>query len=226
MRATLFGVALFAAAILSAGCGSLLTPDPGKASADEVAQALSRNEAGATAIGCAAERDGWDYVCTFTALDGHRKKVGLLVNEDGVERASAAVDIDAQLATPRATGDEDFDSWIADFNSVCRQNVTAMQAVPPPTNPAEFGDYARQLSRIGNRYLKALSALPPPPAQEDRRVFNQLIALLKQDDDGTLTLSKAIQRGDAAAAQQLMQKLGQREAQESELLNRLGGNCV
>ena len=225
-RAALFGIAILAAAVVSAGCSSLPGAETQQPSAAEVAQVLSRNEAGATEIGCAAERDGWDYVCTFTAIDGHRKKVGLLINEDGLERASSPVDIDAQLAAPRAAGDDEFDSWIAQVNSVCSQNVAAMQALPRPTSPAEFGDYARQLSKIGNRYLRALSALPPPPDPEDRRIFTRLIDLLEHDDQGTLALSKAIQRGDAQAAQQAIQELGRRDAEESELFNRLGGNCV
>lgn len=225
-RAALFGIVLLAAAITSTGCGSLLASDAGKPSADELEQALSRNEAGATAISCAEAQGGWDYVCTFTARDGQRKKVGLLLNEDGLERASAAVDVDGQLAPPRGEGDEAFDSWIAQVNTVCHQNLIAMQAVPPPTSPAEFGDYARQLSQIGDKYLQALSALPPPPDREDRRVFTQLIALLQQDNQGGLALSRAAQRGDAAAVQRLMQKLGQQDAQESELFNRLGGNCA
>jgi hypothetical protein len=225
-RAALFGIALLAAALVSAGCSSLPGAETRKPSADEVAQVLSRNEAGATEIGCAAERDGWDYVCTFTAVDGRRKKVGLLINEDGLEKASSAIDIDAQLAPPRAAGDEEFDAWIAQVNSTCSRNAAAMRALPRPTSPAEFGDYARQLSKLGDRYLSALSALPPPPDPEDRRIFNRLIALLEHDDQGTLALSKAIQRGDVQGAQQAIQELGQRDAQESELFNRLGGNCL
>ena len=53
-----------------------------------------------------------------------------------------------------------------------------------------------------------------------------LVALLEQDDQGTLALSKAIRRRNVEAAQQLMQKLGERNAQGNELFNRLGGNCV
>jgi hypothetical protein len=225
-RAALFGIVLVAAAITSTSCGSVLTSNSEKPSADEVEQALSLNQAGATAIGCAKEQGGWDYVCTFTDRAGQRKKIGLLMNEDGLERSSAAVAVDAQLAPPRAKGDQAFDSWIAQVNSLCHQNLTAIQGVPQPTSPADFGDYARQLSQIGNRYLKALSALPPPPDREDRRVFTHLIALLKQDDQGTFALSKAVQRGDGEAAQQLMQKLGERNAQENALFNRLGGNCL
>jgi hypothetical protein len=225
-RAALFGIVLVAAAIASTGCGSVLTSNSEKPSADEVEQALSQNQAGATAISCAEEQDGWDYVCTFTDRAGQHKKIGLLVNEDGLERTSAAVEVEAQLAAPRAKGDEAFDSWIAQVNSLCHQNLTSLQAVPQPTSRAEFGEYARQISQIGNRYLKALSALPPPPDREDREIFTQLIALLKEDDQGTFALSKAVQRGDAGAVQQLMQKLGERNAQENALFNRLGGNCV
>jgi hypothetical protein len=180
------------------------------------------NEAGATAISCADERDGWDYVCTFTDRVGRRRKVGLLLNADGLERASAAVAVDAPLAPPRASGDHAFDSWFAHVNSLCKRNVAKLQAVPKPASAAEFDEYVRELHRIGSQYLRALSALLPPPIRADRRVFNKPIARLEQDDKVTIDLSKAVQHGDNRAVQQLLQELGEREAREDALFNSLG----
>lgn len=225
-RAALFGVVALAAALTSAGCGSLLGSDSEKPSTSEVEQELSLNQAGATAIDCADQQGGWDYVCKFTDRVGRRMKIGLLLNEDGLERASAAVLVDAPLAAPRASGDQAFDSWIAQVNSLCKQNLAAIQAVPQPASPAEFEDYARELHRTGSRYYKALSALPPPPGPEDKRIFTELVEMLEQDDQATLALSKAIRRGDNQTVQRLLQEMGERQAQEDAGFNKLGGNCL
>jgi hypothetical protein len=88
-RALLLVGALVLAAALAGGCDVAVGGGSG-VSAEDVEAELAENGYGAARFACEDVDEGWDFVCTYTDVDGRRLKVGLRVDGRDLDRVAAA----------------------------------------------------------------------------------------------------------------------------------------
>jgi hypothetical protein len=218
-----FACFLAAAAVFAGGCSTPL--GSGKASTEEIEQALAESDFHAADAKCEEVTGGWDYVCHFADPRGGRWKIGVLVEGRRLTRSSAPVAETAVLAAPRAIANEGYEDWLDRVSALCRQVNVEMKALPTPRSSAEFETYIDSVQRIGVRYSARLAALPPPPKLIDRETYGRLLLMMGEDNRQAGELRKAVHDRDRAAVDRLLRDLAYRNSAENELFNSLGGDC-